>query len=201
MNLTETPLSQEYKYKGRIINLRVDEARLPNGAKATREVIEHPGGVCVAALTDEGELLFVRQFRYPYQEVIPEIPAGKLTPGEDPLEWRQAGAAGGDRRRRRAVRVPGQAVPLSRLLRGDYLHVHGHRPDLRRDEPRRGRVPGGGADSSGEGGRPWCWTAPSPTRKPRRRCLRCISRPKADGWTTVYDKWAGCWDKMNIRRD
>ena len=80
MNLTETPLSQEYKYKGRIINLRVDEARLPNGAKATREVIEHPGGVCVAALTDEGELLFVRQFRYPYQEVIPEIPAGKLTP-------------------------------------------------------------------------------------------------------------------------
>ena len=49
MNLTETPLSQEYKYKGRIINLRVDEARLPNGAKATREVIEHPGGVCVAA--------------------------------------------------------------------------------------------------------------------------------------------------------
>ena len=102
MNLTETPLSQEYKYKGRIINLRVDEARLPNGAKATREVIEHPGGVCVAALTDEGELLFVRQFRYPYQrltlndeikkcrypyqEVIPEIPAGKLTPGEDPLE-------------------------------------------------------------------------------------------------------------------
>lgn len=86
MNLTETPLSQEYKYKGRIINLRVDEARLPNGAKATREVIEHPGGVCVAALTDEGELLFVRQFRYPYQEVIPEIPAGKLSPGEDPLE-------------------------------------------------------------------------------------------------------------------
>ena len=87
MNLTETPLSQEYKYKGRIINLRVDEARLPNGAKATREVIEHPGGVCVAALTDEGELLFVRQFRYPYQEVIPEIPAGKLdSVGEDPLD-------------------------------------------------------------------------------------------------------------------
>lgn len=85
MNLTETPLSQEYKYKGRIINLRVDEARLPNGAKATREVIEHPGGVCVAALTDEGELLFVRQFRYPYRRSSPKSPAGKLTPGE--VRW------------------------------------------------------------------------------------------------------------------
>lgn len=86
MNLTEHTLSQEYKFKGRIINLRVDEARLPNGATATREVIEHPGGVCIAALTAENELLFVRQFRYPYGEVIPELPAGKLTPGEDPLE-------------------------------------------------------------------------------------------------------------------
>ena len=86
MNLTETPLEQTYPYKGKIINLRVDKAQLPNGATAKREVVEHPGGVCVAALTDEDELLFVRQFRYPYQEVIPEIPAGKLTPGEDPLE-------------------------------------------------------------------------------------------------------------------
>ena len=86
MNLTEHTLSQEYKFKGRIINLRVDKAQLPNGATATREVVEHPGGVCIAALTAENELLFVRQFRYPYGEVIPELPAGKLTPGEDPLE-------------------------------------------------------------------------------------------------------------------
>ncbi len=86
MNLTEHTLSQEYKFKGRIINLRVDKAQLPNGATATREVVEHPGGVCIAALTAENELLFVRQFRYPYGEVISELPAGKLTPGEDPLE-------------------------------------------------------------------------------------------------------------------
>lgn len=86
MNLTEHTLSQEYKFKGRIINLRVDKAQLPNGATATREVVEHPGGVCIAALTAENELLFVRQFRYPYGEVIQELPAGKLTPGEDPLE-------------------------------------------------------------------------------------------------------------------
>ena len=86
MNLTETTLSQKYLYQGRIINLRVDEAQLPNGATAQREVIEHPGGVCVAALTEQQELLFVRQYRYPYSEVIAELPAGKLTPGEDPLE-------------------------------------------------------------------------------------------------------------------
>ena len=85
MNLIEKPLSQDYKYKGKIVNMRVDEALLPNGATALREVVEHPGGVCVAALTDERELLFVRQFRYPYGEVVCELPAGKLEHGEDPL--------------------------------------------------------------------------------------------------------------------
>ena len=73
-------------YKGKIINLRRDKALLPNGKTATREVIEHPGGVCVAALTDNNEVLFVKQFRYPYMEVIPELPAGKLEKGEDPFE-------------------------------------------------------------------------------------------------------------------
>ena len=77
MNLTERTLKQDYRYRGKIINLRVDEAELPNGNVAAREVVEHPGGVCVAALTDEKELLFVRQFRYPYGEVVLELPAGK----------------------------------------------------------------------------------------------------------------------------
>ena len=85
MNLIEKPLSQDYKYKGKIVNMRVAEALLPNGQTARREVVEHPGGVCVAALTDEEELLFVRQFRYPYEEVVCELPAGKLERGEDPL--------------------------------------------------------------------------------------------------------------------
>lgn len=84
MNLCEKTLSQEYKFKGRIINLRVDNAELPNGQTATREVIEHPGGVCIAALSDNDELYVVRQFRYPYGEVITELPAGKREVGEDP---------------------------------------------------------------------------------------------------------------------
>ncbi len=87
MNLREETLSQDYLYRGKIIDLRLDDARLPNGTAAKREVVEHPGGVCVAALTDEGELLFVRQFRYPYGEVVLELPAGKREKGnEDPLE-------------------------------------------------------------------------------------------------------------------
>lgn len=87
MNLEEKQLSAEYMYKGKIISLRRDKALLPNGNTATREVVEHNGGVCVAALTDNDEVLFVRQFRYPYMEIIPEIPAGKRDRAdEDPLE-------------------------------------------------------------------------------------------------------------------
>lgn len=85
MNLRETPVEQEVKYEGRIIRLRVDKAQLPNGRIATREVVEHNGGVCIAALTEQQELLFVRQFRYPYQEVVLELPAGKIDKGEKPL--------------------------------------------------------------------------------------------------------------------
>ncbi|MDR1563996.1 MAG: NUDIX hydrolase [Oscillospiraceae bacterium] len=85
MNLEEKTVLEQYIYKGRIINLRVDEITLPNGAPAKREVVEHHGGVCVAPLTAEGELIFVRQFRYPYKEVLLELPAGKLEKGEEPL--------------------------------------------------------------------------------------------------------------------
>ena len=87
MNLEEKQLSSNYIFKGRIINLRQDTALRPNGNTATREVVEHPGGVCVAALTDNDELLFVKQWRYPYMEETLEIPAGKRDrQDEDPLE-------------------------------------------------------------------------------------------------------------------
>lgn len=86
MNLKETPVKQEILYTGRIIRLRRDEILLPDGKPATREVIEHPGGVGVVPLTERGEVLLVRQFRYPYGEETLEIPAGKRDPGEDPFE-------------------------------------------------------------------------------------------------------------------
>ena len=86
MNLEEKQLSAEYKFKGRIINLRVDEALLPNGATASREIVEHNGGICVVPLTENNEILMVEQFRYPYSEVVLEIPAGKRDGNEEPLE-------------------------------------------------------------------------------------------------------------------
>ena len=86
MNLEEKQLSFDYKFRGRIINLRVDEALLPNGATATREIVEHNGGICVVPITEENEVLMVEQFRYPYSEVVLEIPAGKRDGDEEPLE-------------------------------------------------------------------------------------------------------------------
>lgn len=86
MDLTEKPVKQEYKFKGKIVNLRVDDALLPNGNIAKREIVEHNGGVMVAPLDDDGNLYFVKQFRYPYMEIVTELPAGKLEKGEDPFE-------------------------------------------------------------------------------------------------------------------
>lgn len=84
--MTEKTLSEKLIYKGRILDLHVDEIELPDGKKSIREVVEHHGGVCVAALTEDNCLLFVRQYRYPYHKVLLELPAGKLEKGEDPLE-------------------------------------------------------------------------------------------------------------------
>lgn len=84
MKLFEKTLQSREVFQGRIINVTLDEVELENGRKASREVVGHPGGVCVAALTEKNELLFVRQFRYPYHEVVLELPAGKLEPRAEP---------------------------------------------------------------------------------------------------------------------
>jgi len=86
MKLYEKTLSQTDLYTGRIIHVHLDEVELENGQPARREVVDHPGGVSVCILTDDNEVIFVRQFRYPYKEVLLELPAGKLEPGEDPFE-------------------------------------------------------------------------------------------------------------------
>lgn len=86
MKLTEKTLARNDMYRGKILDFHVDRAELENGRVVTRECVDHPGGVCVAALTKDNGLYFVRQYRYPYHEVVPELPAGKLERGEDPLE-------------------------------------------------------------------------------------------------------------------
>ena len=86
MKLTEKRLSGEELYQGKIIRVQLDKVELENGSEAMREVVRHPGGVSAAILTDKDEMLFVRQFRYPYAQAVLECPAGKLEPGEDPFE-------------------------------------------------------------------------------------------------------------------
>ena len=79
-------VSQETVYEGVIVNVRRDKARLMDGRITNREVVEHPGGVAVFAMDDQGRVALVRQYRYPMGEETLELPAGKLEPGEDPRD-------------------------------------------------------------------------------------------------------------------
>ena len=113
--LTEKKLSREEIFKGHVVHLVVDRVELENGHETSREVVEHPGGVCVAALTEKNELLFVRQFRYPYGEVVLELPAGEAGKGIHPSGKRKAGAERGNRCHRLWLPFSGKIVSLSRL--------------------------------------------------------------------------------------
>lgn len=86
MHLFEKTISGETIYEGRIFTVTKDVAELEDGSLADREVIHHPGGVCVVPVTENNEIYMVRQFRYPFAEVTDEIPAGKKDYGEDPAE-------------------------------------------------------------------------------------------------------------------
>ena len=85
MELKEERISGERVYEGVIVNVRMDQARLVDGRVTRREVVEHPGGVCVLPVDGEGNALCVRQYRYPMGEHLLEAPAGKLEWGEEPL--------------------------------------------------------------------------------------------------------------------
>lgn len=86
MELFEKTLSSQSVFDGRILHITLDEIELPNGKKSKREVVNHPGGVAVVALDEKNNILLVKQFRYPYKEVVLELPAGKLEKGSTPLE-------------------------------------------------------------------------------------------------------------------
>ena len=83
-DLIEKTLNSKELFKGRIITVKLDDVKLPDGNEAKREVVEHPGGAGILAV-DGDDMWVVRQFRYPYKEVIEEIPAGKLEKGEDAI--------------------------------------------------------------------------------------------------------------------
>jgi ADP-ribose pyrophosphatase len=83
--LTETELASETVFKGRLLHVKRDRVRLPNGGESTREYIVHPGAVVIIPVFDNGDLLLERQHRYPLRRDFIELPAGKIDPGEDDL--------------------------------------------------------------------------------------------------------------------
>ncbi len=85
-DLMEKTIRKIYVFKGRVVNVRNDDVQLSNGKIVSREVVEHRGGVGILPITAQGEVLLVKQYRYPYEELLLEIPAGKLEPGETPFE-------------------------------------------------------------------------------------------------------------------
>lgn len=89
MHLEEKTIASTRVFKGRIIEVKVDEVRLPNGEKSTREIVLHTGAVAIVALDEEHNLHLVRQYRKPLEKAILEIPAGTLEAGEEPLTCAQ----------------------------------------------------------------------------------------------------------------
>ena len=87
MDFTEKKVRSDYKFYGKIINVRVDDALLPNGKPCKREVCEHVGGVGILPIDENRMVTLVRQYRYPYETTTLEIPAGKMDQGpEEALE-------------------------------------------------------------------------------------------------------------------
>ena len=87
LDLIETKISSENIYDGTLLHVKKDKVELPNGDISYREWIKHPGASAVIPVTDNNEIILVRQYRYPIQSLTMEIPAGKLdVAGEDPLE-------------------------------------------------------------------------------------------------------------------
>ena len=85
-DLTEHPLSSRNVYRGRLLDVREDEVRLPDGSTSRREYIVHPGAAVMLAMPDAQSVIIERQYRYPLREHVYELPAGKIDPGEDPLD-------------------------------------------------------------------------------------------------------------------
>lgn len=82
----EKTISRKPIFKGHVIEVEVQEVELPNGNHSQRELVHHNGAVAIIAFTPENKLVLVRQYRKALEKAIAEIPAGKLEPGEDPLD-------------------------------------------------------------------------------------------------------------------
>jgi len=85
-DLTEHTLDTKTVYQGRLLHVREDSVRLPDGQTSRREYIVHPGAAVILAMPDEKNVVMERQYRYPLRDHVYELPAGKIDAGEDPMQ-------------------------------------------------------------------------------------------------------------------
>lgn len=81
-NLVEQTKSSTAVFNGRLLHVFLDEAQLPNGKTSTREWIKHPGAAAIIPIFENGDIMLVKQFRYPVKQIFYEVPAGKIDSGE-----------------------------------------------------------------------------------------------------------------------
>lgn len=137
MELNETLKTEHGIFEGKIIRVHVDEVVQASGRNAKREVVEHPGGVCMAAVDDERCIYLVDQFRYPMHEVVTELPAGKLEWGEDPdsaaaRELKEETGCTADSIKRLGVTYPTPGYSAEKLYL--YLATGLHTGEMQPDE-------------------------------------------------------------------
>lgn len=123
LNMKETFLSREDKFRGRVVSVHVDQVLLPNGHQSFREVVDHNGGVAILALDDDNNVLTVTQYRYVFGREMLEIPAGKLETGEEPY------SAALRELREETGASPDEFLPLGTILPspgcyGETLHLY-----------------------------------------------------------------------------
>lgn len=88
-DFSEQAVSSQTVFHGRLLHVKSDEVRLPNGHQSVREYILHPGAAMIIAMLDATTIVLERQYRYPLNRHFIELPAGKIDPGEAPLATAQ----------------------------------------------------------------------------------------------------------------
>ena len=163
MDYTEKVIRHVNRYEGVIVQVDMEMVQVPNGNITMREVVRHPGGVCVVALEKDGMVAMVRQYRFPIGEHLLELPAGKLEPGEEPLpaakrelseetgleadEWRDLGfiytSPGFSTERLFLYLATGLHHGAQHLDRNEFLDVEYYPLDTLRDMVLRGELADG----------------------------------------------------------
>jgi len=135
-HLTEKFLESTVVFDGKLLTVHCDKVELPNGKQALREFIRHPGAVAVVPVTQDGNIVLVRQYRYPVGKTILEIPAGKLDKGEHPddcarreLEEETGYIANRIRKLSSIYTTPGFTDEVIHLYIADDLTLAKQRPD------------------------------------------------------------------------